>query len=187
MSVFSNPADQAGPEAARYIAAILEMVGDRDPLDVLRATPAGLEAATANVESESLRRPEAPGKWAMVEVLQHLADAELVWGYRIRMVLAEDEPELTGYDQNRWVERFWLAGTGAPELIATFAFLRRLNLRLLEQATPADLARAGRHTERGPETIEHMIRLNAGHDLVHVAQLRRIRDAVSASGSGDDG
>jgi hypothetical protein len=34
------------------------------------------------------------------------------------------------------------------------------------------------HEERGEESVEHMARLYAGHDLVHLRQLRRIRDAA---------
>jgi DinB family protein len=56
--------------------------------------------------------------------------------------------------------------------------LRRDNLRLIERATPADLERVGVHAERGEESAGYLVRLYAGHDLMHLAQIERIARAV---------
>jgi hypothetical protein len=56
--------------------------------------------------------------------------------------------------------------------------VRRANLRLLERATPADLKRVGLHAERGEESVGHLRRLYAGHDLLHRRQIERIRAVV---------
>jgi hypothetical protein len=39
---------------------------------------------------------------------------------------------------------------------------------------PKDLERQAVHPERGPETLGTIIRLLAGHDLNHLAQLERL-------------
>ena len=78
MSVFTNPASGAAEHAAAYVAAILELVGDRDPVSVLRQTPAALSQAIQGLSGSQLRTPERPGKWSIVEILQHLADSEIV-------------------------------------------------------------------------------------------------------------
>ena len=49
--------------------------------------------------------PERPGKWSVRQVVQHLADSDLVGAFRFRMVLAHDAPELPGYDQDVWAQR----------------------------------------------------------------------------------
>jgi uncharacterized damage-inducible protein DinB len=128
---------------------------------------------------EKLRQPERPGKWSIGQVLQHLADSELVWGWRLRLILAQDRPTLTGYDQDRWAERLRYADSDPAQALEEFVTLRRANLRLLERASPADLKRVGVHVERGEESLEHQRRLYAGHDLLHLAQLARIRHAVA--------
>ena len=101
-------------------------------------------------------------------MLQHLADSDLVWGWRVRLILAHDRPTITGYDQDLWAERLRYELADPAESLATFDALRRANLRLLEGATAADLARVGVHAERGEESVVHLVRLYAGHDLLHL-------------------
>lgn len=175
MSVFTNPASAAGDQAKMYVAAVLGLLGDSDPMDVLRQTPSELARMLDELSKAQLSQPEAPGKWSMGEVLQHLADSELVWAYRLRMVLAHDRPRLEGYDQDLWAERLSYRDADPPEAVVRFTVLRGSNLRLLERSSEDDLRRVGVHQERGEESLEHLIRLYAGHDLVHLRQLDRIR------------
>ena len=51
--------------------------------------------------------------------------------------------------------------------------------RPLARALSADeLARAGVHQERGRERIDYILALTAGHDLLHLRQIRRIMAAA---------
>lgn len=179
MSVFTNPANGAAEHAAAYVEAILDLVGGEDPLTILRATPAALERAIAGLTPAELARSEMPGKWSIRQVLQHLADSDLVWGWRLRLILAQDRPPLTGYDQDLWAERLHYDEADPQEALETFGVLRRGNLKLIERASPEDLRRVGVHVERGEETLEHHRRLYAGHDLMHLRQIARIRKAVT--------
>lgn len=114
----------------------------------------------------------------MGQVLAHLADSDLVWGWRLRLILAQDRPPLTGYDQDAWSRRLGYAGIDPSDSVEMFRVLRRANLRLIERAAPEDLQRVGVHVERGDETLAHQRRLYAGHDILHLNQLERIRQAV---------
>jgi uncharacterized damage-inducible protein DinB len=178
MSVFTNPASGAADQAAAYVAAVLDLLGDRDPMTVLRETPEALVGAIHGLSPERLRTPEQPGKWSIAQVLRHLADAEVVWAWRMRLILAQDRPTLTGYDQDLWADRLGYADADPAESLADFTVLRRSNLRLLDRATPADLDRVGLHSERGEESARHLRRLYAGHDLLHLNQIARIRKVV---------
>jgi len=175
----TNPANGAAEHAAAYVAAILDLLGSQDPLSVLRATPSALRRAIDGVSPEQLLKPERPGKWSIGQVLQHLADSDLVWGWRLRLILAQDRPPLTGYDQDLWAERLHYADADPAEALETFGVLRRGNLRLVEGASPQDLQRVGVHVERGEESLEQHKRLYAGHDLMHLRQIDRIRKAIS--------
>lgn len=181
MSVFSNPITRAGDEANAYTRAVLAMLGDRDPFAVLAETPETVAKHVAAMRDEALRRPEAPGKWSAAAVVQHLADSELVWGWRLRLVLAEDRPPIRGYDQDRWAARLRYHEADAAAAREVFTVLRKAHLRLLRALEPADRARVGIHSERGEESVEHMIRMYAGHDLVHLRQIERIGRTVGVA------
>jgi hypothetical protein len=178
MSVFTNPASGAADRAAAYVAAVLDLVGGRDPSGMLRQTPELLPRAIAGLSIDQLRRREMRGKWSIAHVLQHLADSEIVWGWRMRLILAQDRPMLTGYDQDLWADRLHYDEAEPARAIELFTVVRRANLRVIERASPADLARVGVHAERGEESLDHHRRLYAGHDLLHLRQIERIRGVV---------
>lgn len=181
MSQFSNPAGNATSAAGSYTAALLEVLGDRDPLAVMNDTAPLLTELIAGLTPESIREPEGPGKWSALQVLEHVADTELVYGYRFRLPVAQDQPVITGFDQEAWVQRLWGGNESAADALDQFAALRRINLRFLRQLTQNEWDREGMHSERGAESVRLMVRLGAAHDLVHTAQLRRILKAGDRS------
>jgi hypothetical protein len=178
MTVFANPSGRAPAQARAYTTAVLELLGSRDPFDVLRNTPDELRRTVAGAPRGALSTAEAPGKWSMLQVVQHLADSEIVGGFRFRMTLAEDRPKLQGYDQDVWAQRLRYSEADVEAALDLFETLRRANLRMLERTSPEERERVGLHTERGEESVGHMIRLYAGHDLVHLRQIARVRRAV---------
>jgi hypothetical protein len=171
---FSNPAGNAAAAAAGYVRALLDFLGPREPLEVLPELVPWVEARIRGKPDALLRRPEAPGKWSVAEVLQHLADTELVYGMRGRLVLSEDRPTIQGFDQDRWAAEFRYRDAPVDGALAQIAALRAGNLVLWRRLGAAELARVGRHTERGEESMELMLRMMAAHDLVHRRQIDRI-------------
>jgi len=178
MSVFTNPANGAAEQATAYVSAILDLLGPQDPMTVLRQTPSALRRAIDGVPAAKLKQPEKAGKWSIAQVLQHLADSDLVWGWRVRLILAQDRPTITGYDQDLWADRLHYDQADPAESLATFDVLRRANLKLVEHASADDLKRVGVHAERGEESAGYLVRLYAGHDLMHLAQIERIARAI---------
>jgi hypothetical protein len=178
MSVFTNSASHSKEQAQAYTAAVLGLVGDAKPLDILQKTESLLRAATMGLSKSQLAQPEAPGKWSINHVLRHLADSEIVWGWRMRMALAHDRPPITGYDQDAWAEKLGYGAADAEESLREFGVLRAGNLRLLKNATPQDMKRVGVHAERGDESVAHMMKLYAGHDILHLNQIGRIKQGM---------
>ncbi len=183
MSILSNRFENAAAEAEEYVAMLRDALASRDPMEELGSMPEALARAVAGLTPEQEGTPEAPGKWSIRQVVQHLADSELVGGFRFRMVLAHEAPELPGYDQDRWAERLHYDEADLSTALSDFAVLRRANLRHLRRATPEDLQRVMRHSERGDEPLERMIWMYAGHDQVHLRQIARIRQAIGAGPS----
>lgn len=180
MSEPASRTSDAAEQARAYVASLEAALGARDPMTVLGETPAALRRAVAGLSAEQQGAPERPGKWSVRQVVQHLADSELVGGFRFRMVLAHDRPTLPGFDQDLWADRLGYHDTDIEAALLDFTTLRQANLRLLRRAAPADLRRVMLHAERGEESVTQMVRMYAGHDLVHLRQIARIRQAIGA-------
>jgi hypothetical protein len=174
MSIFSNPAGVARAAAGEYIAALLDLLGDRNPLVVQAELHGAVRELTAGLNTDELSRPEAPGKWSIIQVVEHLADQELVNSFRLRSIVAEDEPPLRGYDQDLWAARLRYGSAGLEPVLEELRVLRERNLRLYRSLSDADLDRVGMHDERGPESARRLRALTAGHDLLHRRQIARI-------------
>jgi uncharacterized damage-inducible protein DinB len=151
---------------------------DGRPLDaILASTTEQLGALMAAIGPEKSAVRPAPGKWSPAEILCHLADCELVFGFRLRQTLAEDAPTVQPFDQEKWAETY--PAIGAEQALATFSAFRRWNLQLLATALPAAANRPVIHPERGQMTFQTIVDTMAGHDLNHLAQLQTL--AVSAA------
>src|ERR1700722_18747895 len=87
----------------QYIQRMIGNVGDQQPLKVLAATPRRLERLLKGVPGAKLRKRPAPGKWSIAEIAAHIADTELVGGYRIRAILGAPGAPIQGFDQDAWV------------------------------------------------------------------------------------
>jgi uncharacterized damage-inducible protein DinB len=178
VSVFTNPYSGSTEQASSYIRAVLDLVEGRDPMYVLGSTPGLVRERVEGLPIQRLHDPEREGKWSIAHVLRHLADSDLVWAWRLRMALAHERPSVGGYDQDAWADRLGYAEADPTFSLHEFEAVRRGNVWLLERATPADLERVAVHPERGEESVGHMIRLYAGHDLLHLRQIDRIRAAL---------
>ena len=168
----------ANPQA--YTERILSNLQGREPLTVLSSTPGRLRELTAGRTRQDLSRTADPSRWSVAQILAHLADAEIVGAWRFRSVLASNGVPLQAYDQNAWADTFHYADTDPFESLQLFEANRIGTLALLRRVDPALHSNHGLHAERGKETVEHLVRLYAGHDLNHVAQVERL-----LSGSGD--
>jgi hypothetical protein len=177
-SPFANPAGGAAAGATTYTLLLFELLGDRDPIAVQMELLSSLCHLTEDLSPEELHRPEGPGKWSVAQVIDHLVDQELVNSYRTRSVVAEERPTLLGYDQDRWAARLRYGVPEAGILLDELQVLRVRNLRLLRDLAQEEMTRVGNHTERGPESIFHMMKLAAAHDLVHRRQIERIRTSL---------
>jgi len=176
-----SPDPVLAPDA--YRQSLLAALGDDDPAEVQLQTPALIRLLVADA-GNALRVAPAPGEWSALECIAHLVDGALVVAARSRWIVAEDEPDIVGYDQDLWVSVLRQVDEDPGQLIAVFDALRRWDLALWERTTPEQRARVGVHRERGPESYELTFRLAAGHDRVHLAQAHRALEAARAAGAG---
>jgi hypothetical protein len=156
-------------EPAAYVRALVATLGDREPLEVLRQTPTAVRAMCAGLTDAQWRRPMADGEWTALQVVGHLLDVDVVYGFRWRLILTEERPSYPGYDEKRWS----LLPRPAPtQLLAALEGLRAVNLAVLDGVDDGR-RRLGVHGEQGEEHFDLTVRKVAGHDLAHLNQLAR--------------
>jgi hypothetical protein len=135
------------------------------------AGPARLRAALVTVPGPALQWRPRPGEWSAHEVVCHCADSESNGSLRIRTLLAEPEPVIMGYDQERWAQALDYHAHPLEPALAVVDAVRASTVALLNRVPEAAWSRAGRHTESGPYGAEDWLRIYAEHLEIHSRQI----------------
>lgn len=147
-----------------------------EKLAAVERGPSLIAAAVAGLDDATLRFKPAPGKWCILEILGHLADIEVLYGYRMRQMIADKEPVIAPVDQDDWARNLGYLEATPAELLDAYQAARRANLRLLRRLRPADLEKGAFHPERGGKvTLAELLGMMAGHDPNHLAQIERLK------------
>ncbi|MGB9084570.1 MAG: DinB family protein [Terriglobales bacterium] len=166
------------PETAQqYTRRILSNALGQDPIKIQSKTNRKLGRLIKGVPTAKLRKRPAPEKWSVAEILAHLADVEIVIGWRMRSILGDPGTHVQAYDQNAWVTAGHYEKRDPHKTIELHRVVREANLALVKSISPAQWKHFGQHAERGQESIEHIVRMVAGHDINHVLQIERILEA----------
>ena len=162
--------------AQQYTQRILRYVQDKQPLEVQAATANKLEQLIEGVPTSELRKRSAADQGSVTEIVAHLGDAEIVNGFRMRLILGAPGAPIAAYDQDSWASGHY-EKRDPRKSVEQFRVVREANLALLASLTPEQWKHSGVHSERGLETIEHIVRMAAGHDINHLQQIERILPA----------
>jgi hypothetical protein len=149
-------------------------------LERLRRGPEVLAMVLTGVYGEEEDFIPAPGKWSVRQIVAHIADAEMVGAHRMRQVIAEDNPTLVAFDQDKWTQNLDYAKRKPKQSLETFRRVRAENYELLKDLPPAAFQRTGNHTERGPVTLLSLVEGYADHAESHARHLMELREQYKA-------
>lgn len=158
----------------QYKQRMMEYLGEQKPLKVQAATAGKIERLLKRARRARLRKRPAPGKWSVAEILAHLADVEIVVGWRMRSILGAPGTPIAAFDQDKWAAACSYAKRDPQMSLRVFRTLREANLRLLKTLQPEQWTQFGIHSERGEETVERIVQMIAGHDINHLRQIEAI-------------
>jgi DinB superfamily len=157
-----------------YTQRLFSYVESRDPLRLQQAAPKKLAALIRGKTRKQLSRRPGPDKWSITEIMAHLADAELAISWRLRQVLSNNAIPIQAYDQDLWARTFDYSRRDPRQSLSTYGALREANLALLKSVPRKLWDNYGVHQERGNESVSHIMRMTAGHDLNHLRQVEAI-------------
>lgn len=152
------------------------LLGNRDPLSVIGETPDRLNSLGARLGPSGLARSYGPGKWTGHQIICHLADCEITFGYRWRQVVAEAKHLIQPFDQEIWAANY--QSLDSKLALDSFLATRRWNVSWLKTLSPEMFSKPVTHPERGELTLYSLLQITAGHDLNHLAQLDQIAAGV---------
>jgi DinB superfamily len=155
----------------QYKQRIMGFVAGKKPLKVQASTAAQIEKLIKRAPKPKLMKRPAPGKWSVAEILAHIADTEIVAGYRMRSVLGAPGTPIPAFDQDKWAEAENYAKQDPRLSLEVYRTVREANLRMLKSLRPEQWKHFGIHAERGEESIERITQMMAGHDLNHLEQI----------------
>ena len=162
----------------QYKQRMMGYLGDRKALKVQAATGSKIERLVKKVPRGRLMKRPEPGKWSVAEILAHLADGEIVIGWRMRSILGAPGTPIAAFDQDKWAEAGNYAKRDPQLSLRVFQTLREANLRLLKSLKPEQWQQSGIHSERGEESIERIVQMEAAHDINHLRQIEAILKPV---------
>jgi len=150
-------------------------------LERYRRGPEVLAMVLTGVFGEEEDFITAPGKWSIRQIIAHLADSEMVGAHRMRLVIAQDNPTLTAFDQDAWTRNLDYARRKPKQSLETFRRIRAENHELLKGLPLEAFDRPGTHTEDGPVTLRSLVEGYANHAESHARQLHDIRETYKAA------
>ena len=161
-------------DSRHYIDRLLGYVGKKDPIVVLRRTPKRIHSLIDGIPPKVLKAKLKPAAWSITEIIAHLAETELVLGWRYRSIAEKSGKPIQSFDQNIWCRNAQYGSIPVGKSLLMFSVLRAMNIEFLAGLPRTTLSYYGIHEERGKETLRHIIRLEAGHDLNHLKQIQLI-------------
>ncbi len=163
-----------------YRDRLIGLLGKDDPFVVLSDTARQIVDLMGRIGEEGLSRQFAPGKWTAREIFAHLTDVEQGTGFRIRQIVSSPPGHvIQPFDQDLWARPYH--SLPARAAVRAFVSMRAWNLFYYRTLSAEDRAKTGHHSERGDESVETIIRMQAGHDRNHLAQLTLIADEPEAA------
>jgi hypothetical protein len=158
----------------QYRNRMFGYIAGQDALKLQAAAPGNLERLLKGVSTAKLRKRPQPNKWSVAEIVAHMADTEIAGGWRMRLILGAPGTPIAAFDQDAWVTALHYEKNDTRKALEQFRVLREANLALLKKLTPEQWKQHGMHAERGPESIETIARMFAGHDINHIRQIEAI-------------
>ena len=119
--------------------------------------------------------------WSIRQIVAHVSDSELVAADRFRRIIAEDNPVLVGFDQDKWATALDYSVRKPSHGLEMFRNLRSETFDILKNLSADAYTRTGNHSERGVITLKDLLLSMAEHAEAHAQQIRKVREQYKAS------
>lgn len=167
-TTLERPSDD---EYADWHAAYVALVPPGDVRDHLRTQIHETIALLSRVAETKAEQAYGPGKWTLKEVLQHMCDAERVFGYRLLRIARGDATPLAGFEQDEWVPQSAANRRSMASLRLEYAAIRASTIQLVDSLPDEAWTRRGTASGK-PVSARALAYICAGHERHHIKIIR---------------
>ena len=148
-------------------------------LKALREAAHELESQLWGLSEDDLRWRPSDDAWSLKEIAAHLRDCEEHLLESLELIDCQETPRIPAFDGDALVLERDYRATDLYDVMERFAYLRHRTVNLLWSLTPEGWERNGLHPYLGPVSIARLAREQSEHDLEHLWQARRLREALA--------
>jgi hypothetical protein len=155
---------------------------DKKVIDNYEAGGGKLQRAIAGLSKEELLWIPASdagvGTWSIQQIIIHLLDCDLIGSSRMKLIIAEDNPTILGFDESKFAASLFYQDQDAESAIALFTLNRRQFAKVLRKLADSTFSRTGNHSERGTVTLGELLLSRVQHVDHHLSFVAKKREKL---------
>ncbi|MEP3480115.1 MAG: DinB family protein [Fuerstiella sp.] len=140
--------------------------GDANIVDLLVAQQTSGPQFVRSIPADRLDIVHEGYGWSVRQVIEHLLDAERVFGYRILRFASGDLVDLPGWDENHYASCGYCDPVDVDAMAGEFSELRSANLSLLKRLSKSVICNAGT-ADGNPFSVNSIAYVMAAHWVHH--------------------
>ena len=126
-----------------------------------------------HISEQALNRSNGD-EWSAAFIIHHIADAEMQFGVRYANALAEENPTIVPFDEEKFPVGLGYSNRSVDISLQSLRATHAMNYEILKNARDSDWQRISTHPQRGPVTLLQLVTLSANHIEGHIEQLKKV-------------
>ena len=159
------PKTEYAPYFERYMQ--LSVLKDKTIIESLESAQDEFESVLRNLSDKKHSYSYAPGKWSLKELIQHIIDTERVFCYRALSFARNDQTQLSGFDQDVFVDNAAANERDYYDLLDEMKVLRKSSIQLFKSFSKEALLRIGVASDN-KMSVRALGYLFSGHQVHHI-------------------
>lgn len=140
----------------------------------LRAFPGKIQNIVDILGSNGLKKSHKEGGWNGIQQIHHIADAQNMTYYRLKLIVSNDRPTLIPFDQDEWMN---YRDSTTEDIRGSLNMIKGTYLRwadFMEGLSDADWEKKAVHPEQGELDVNYIFNYYFQHGKSHLRNLESL-------------
>lgn len=169
----SQPIPHPEPfQLSEYHKQLLAVLPDGDIVDLLNQQQTTGPEFVRSIPADQLDVVHDGYGWSVRQVVEHLLDAERVFGYRLLRFASGDKVDLPGWDENHYAACGYCVPVDVNAMAEEFSSLRSANMSLFRRLSGSVISNLGT-ADGNPFSVNSLLHVMAAHWIHHEVILKK--------------